>query len=142
VTGSQVARVGAPGTTGVGVGEELPLANLVLPGPALAGTTSLFWYLAQHPEICHSSTKETRYLTPLSEAEEGGSGRLPPASHYQQYFHRHAGERYRMEASPRYFHGGRRLVSALTSMLPDVSVLVTLRDTPANSASGRPSGAG
>jgi hypothetical protein len=128
VAGFQVARVGAPGTTGRGLSEDIPLPNLVLPGPGRAGTTSLFWYLAQHPEICHSSIKETLYFTSLSETEEGASGRLPPASEYREYFHRYAGQRYLMEASPRYFQGGRRLVSALTSMLPDVSVLVTLRD--------------
>lgn len=107
---------------------SVPLPNLVLPGPGRAGTTSLFWYLAQHPDICHSSIKETLYFTSLSETEEGASGRLPPAAEYREYFHRYAGQRYLMEASPRYFQGGRRLVSALTSMLPDVSVLVTLRD--------------
>jgi len=120
--------VGASGTMGTGVSEDIPLANLVLPGPGRAGTTSLFWYLAQHPEICHSSIKETHYFTPLSEAEDGASGRLRPASDYRRYFHRYAGERYLMESSPRYFQGGRRLVSALSSMLPDVSVLITLRD--------------
>jgi Sulfotransferase family len=128
VTGPQVARVGAPDTPARGVSEDIPLPNLVLPGPGRAGTTSLFWYLAQHPEICHSSIKETLYFTSLSETEEGASGRLPPAWEYRQYFHRYAGERYLMEASPRYFQGGRRLVSTLRSMLPDAAVLVTLRD--------------
>ncbi|HEU0195310.1 MAG TPA: sulfotransferase [Gaiellales bacterium] len=128
MTGTRVARVGASGTTGREVGGHIPLANLVLAGPGRAGTTSLFWYLAQHPQICHSSIKETHYFMPLSEVEDGASGRLPPASDYGRYFRRFAGEPYLMEASPRYFQGGRRLVCGLRSMLPGVSVMVTLRD--------------
>jgi len=100
----------------------------VLPGPGKAGTTSLFWYLAQHPEICRSSIKETLYFVPLSETEQDADGRLPPLSDYRGYFRRYAHEEYAMEASPRYFHGGPRLVAALGQTLPGVRVLVTLRD--------------
>ncbi len=36
------------------------LPNLITPGVGKAGTTSLFWYLSQHPEICPSGVKEPR----------------------------------------------------------------------------------
>ena len=44
---------------------EPRLPNLVIAGVPKAGTTSLFNYLAQHPDICPSDVKETRYFEPL-----------------------------------------------------------------------------
>ncbi len=39
--------------------------NLVIVGVVKSGTTSLFNYLSQHPDICPSDVKETRYFDPL-----------------------------------------------------------------------------
>lgn len=110
------------------IAAAIPVPNLVLPGPSKTGTTSLFWYLAQHREVCRSSTKETLHFTPLSETEADADGRLPSLADYRGYFLHYAGERYLMESSPRYFHGGSRLAAGLAATLPDVRVLVTLRD--------------
>jgi hypothetical protein len=41
------------------------LPNLLLAGVPKAGTTSLFRYLEQHPDICSSSDKEIGYFNPL-----------------------------------------------------------------------------
>ncbi len=60
--------------------ERLP--NLIIAGVGKAGTTSLFWYLSQHPGICASDVKEIQYFTPLSE----GDGVLPPLSEYARHF--------------------------------------------------------
>jgi len=106
----------------------IPVPNLVLPGPGKTGTTSLFWYLAQHREVCRASTKETLHFTPLSETEADADGRLPSLADYRGYFLHDAGERYLIESSPRYFHGGSRLAAGLAATLPDVRVLVTRRD--------------
>lgn len=38
------------------------LPNAVIAGAPKCGTTSLFNWLSDHPEVCGSSTKETRYL--------------------------------------------------------------------------------
>jgi hypothetical protein len=102
--------------------------SIILPGPGKAGTTSLYWYLSQHPDICRSSVKETVFFASASETEEAADGKLQPIADYQRYFERWSGERYLMEASPRYFQGGPRLVSTLTETLPDARVIVTLRD--------------
>ncbi len=102
--------------------------SIILPGPGKAGTTSLFWYLAQHADICRSAIKETLYFTPASQTEADGDGRLAPIADYRGYFDRWMGERYLLEATPRYFAGGPQLVSALTGTLPDARVIVTLRD--------------
>ena len=47
----------------------LRLPNLVIVGVGKAGTTSLFHYLRQHPDICGSDIKELRFLNPLRRGE-------------------------------------------------------------------------
>jgi hypothetical protein len=99
------------------------LPNLLIAGVAKAGTTSLFNYLAQHPEICPSGVKETRYFEPLRFGEA-----LPPIETYAAHFRHWQGERYALEATPTYFYGGRRIASAIRETLPQVRVLVILRN--------------
>jgi hypothetical protein len=103
---------------------SLPLPTVVIAGVGKAGTTSLFWYLSQHPDVCASDVKETRYFTALSE----GGGELPPLEEYAAHFDRCAGERHRLEASPQYFHGGTPVATAMRDTLPDTKVIVLLRD--------------
>lgn len=100
------------------------LPNLVIAGVGKAGTTSLFWYLSQHAEICASDVKEIQYFTPLSE----GDGVLAPMAEYARHFRTCAGEPFRLEASPQYFHGGAPIVEAMRAMLPQPRVIVMFRD--------------
>jgi Sulfotransferase domain len=102
-------------------------ANLVLAGVGKAGTTSLFSYLSQHRDIAPSRIKETRYFLPMSETEPDATGTLAPIETYHAFF-TGSGGRYRMEATPHYFHGGCRLVSALSEASPSVRVVITLRE--------------
>ncbi len=100
------------------------LPNLVIVGVGKGGTTSLFWYLSQHPDVCSSHEKEIRYFAALTEGGES----TPPVEEYAASF-RHCGEqRYAMEASPQYFHGGRRVAEAMANLLDDPRVIVSLRD--------------
>jgi hypothetical protein len=103
------------------VGIQLP--NLIIVGVSRAGTTSLFSYLGQHPDICASSIKEVKYFTPLKYGEV-----LAPLEAYAQHFSHWRGEKYRMEASPGYFYGGTPLVSTMKETLPGAHALVLLRD--------------
>jgi len=100
-----------------------PLPNLVIAGVAKAGTTSLFRYLAQHPEVCPSSVKEARYFTALRYGEP-----LAPVADYARLFASCRGETYRMEATPGYFPGGRVVAQAIDELLPGSRVVVSLRD--------------
>jgi hypothetical protein len=100
------------------------LPNLVIAGVGKGGTTSLFWYLSQHPDICASDAKEIRYFAALSE----GDSDLPPIDSYAAHFRHCRGERYALEASPQYFHGGERVVEAMREVLGDPKVILTLRD--------------
>lgn len=100
------------------------LPNLLVPGVTKAGTTSLFWYLAQHPDVCPASVKEVNYFAPLR------YGRPPEANlhDYARHFAHSQGESYRLEASPMYFYGGPSLVEAVRRTLPEPRILIALRD--------------
>jgi hypothetical protein len=99
------------------------LPNLVIAGVAKAGTTSLFRYLAQHPDVCPSSVKEARYFTALRYGEP-----LAPVADYARLFASCRGEIYRMEATPGYFPGGRVVAQAIDELLPGSRIVVSLRD--------------
>jgi hypothetical protein len=100
-----------------------PLPNLLIAGVAKAGTTSLFRYLAQHPDICPSDVKELRYFSALRYGEP-----MAPVETYGEHF-RHCGEqRYRMEATPGYYAGGRPVAEAVDDLLPGARIVVTFRD--------------
>jgi Sulfotransferase family len=99
------------------------LPNLIAPGVGKAGTTSLFWYLSQHPDICPSDVKEPRYFAPIVFGEPPG-----PVADYARHFEACGDERYVMEASPQYFHGGPPMIEAITRTLGSPRVLVVLRD--------------
>jgi len=103
---------------------EDALPNLIIAGVGKAGTTSLFWYLSQLPDVAASDVKEIQYFTPLSE----GDGVLAPLSEYARHFRDAHGERYRLEASPQYFHGGQVIVDAMRTTLGQPRVIVMLRD--------------
>ena len=99
------------------------LPNLVIVGVVKAGTTSLFQYLSQHPDLCASRNKELRYFQPLRYGEP-----LASVESYAQHFHHCGDQRYRMEATPGYFAGGRPLAVALLDTLDDPRVIVSFRE--------------
>jgi hypothetical protein len=101
--------------------EHLP--NLIIAGVSKGGTTSLFRYLAQHPDIFPSPIKELRYFEPLRYGEP-----LAPIESYARHFEPCTGQRYRMEATPSYFGGGRPVATAIRDRLDDARVLVCLRE--------------
>ncbi|WP_091364270.1 sulfotransferase family protein [Geodermatophilus telluris] len=90
---------------------------------AKAATTSLFRYLAQHPDVCPADLKELRYFSALRYGEP-----LPPLETYSRHFSHHSGERYRMEATPGYYAGGRTVAEAVDRLLPDARAIVSFRD--------------
>jgi Sulfotransferase domain len=104
------------------VGCRLP--NLLVAGVPKAGTTSLFYYLGQHPDICASRAKGIRYFKPL--AQQGGS--LPDQEAYGRFFSHCRGERYRMEATPGYSFGGPKMLRAIQTTLDDPRIVISLRE--------------
>lgn len=98
------------------------VADVVIAGVSKGGTTSLFSYLAQHPDVCASDVKEVRYFTPLRYGLP-----LGPVEDYARHFEHCAGERYALEATPGYLYGGRQLAEGILRTSPDARVVVSLR---------------
>ena len=99
------------------------LPNLLIIGVAKAGTTSLYRYLGQHPDIGTAGHKELRYFSALRYGEQ-----LGPIEEYGKHFDHCADERYRMEATPGYYAGGRAVADAVNTLLPEPRVIVCFRD--------------
>jgi hypothetical protein len=99
------------------------LPNLLIAGVPKAGTSSLFRYLEQHPDICAASAKEIRYFKPLQEDR-----RLESLDSYRRWFAHCCGQRYAMEATPMYSYGGRRIVTAIRDTLDNPRIAISLRE--------------
>ncbi len=99
------------------------LPNLLIVGVAKAATTSLFRYLAQHPDIFPAELKELRYFTPLRYGEP-----LAPIESYLTHFRNWTMERYAVEATPGYFPGGLTIAKGIDSTLDQARVLLSFRD--------------
>ena len=115
-------------------GEPMPLPNFAIIGAARSGTTSLYRYLAQHPDVFTSPVKETNYFAWEAERPREdsatGSGQMYPirsAAAYRALFDEASGRRAVGEASPRYLHVP-GVPERLTAVLPDVRLVAILRE--------------
>jgi hypothetical protein len=99
------------------------LPNLLIAGVKKAGTTSLFDYLGQHPDISPGDVKSTNHFSGLRLGRA-----LPPVEHYAAHFSAAPNTRYRLEAPSTYFYGGRPMAEAIDRTLPKARVVVSLRD--------------
>jgi len=102
---------------------RLILPNLIIGGVNRSGTTSLFTYLSEHPQICPSSIKETNFFVPLLKGNT-----LPPIETYAAYFAAAADRKYHMEASPRYIFGGARMARTIHEYLGPIRMIFMFRD--------------
>ena len=103
------------------------LANLLIVGVPKAGTTSLFGYLIQHPDICGSDVKEIGYFNyfhPLHNPDD----RLPPIETYRAHFAHCTGQRYALEATPSYSYGGQEVIDGIRQLLGEPKAIITLRN--------------
>ncbi len=101
-----------------------PLPNLIIAGAQKAGTTSLFGYLAQHPQCAASLTKEVHFFDnhfsrgenwyrsnfPLTKSEKNGTG-----------------PRITLESSP-YYQAEPRVPARVHSLLPGARLIFLLRN--------------
>jgi hypothetical protein len=102
----------------------LDLANTIVVGTPRAGTTSLFSYLAQHPDVGASMRKETNYFRGVRYGRP-----QPPLEQYRQQFAHCRAKPVRIEATPVYFYGGHTILDAIEATLgPRVKFLVVLRE--------------
>src|SRR4051794_31079691 len=98
------------------------LPNFIIVGVSRAGTTTMFNALAEHPQVCASTSKETRYFQAVRYGEP-----LPPLSEYQAYFRRCSGEPVTMECTPDYFYGGAATAASIKAVC-DPRVMIILRE--------------
>jgi len=78
------------------------LIYLIIGGATRAGSTALFLYLADHPEICRSRIKETRFFLDLDYPLEREASYLDGGEAFEAHFQHCSGERIRIEATPDY----------------------------------------
>lgn len=81
------------------------IPNVVICGVRKCGTTALFRWLQAHPDVCASTAKETQFLmdrdSPYYDPEFGVHD--VGIDGYAHFFGEWSGERFRMEASSRYY---------------------------------------
>jgi hypothetical protein len=94
------------------------LPNFIIGGTEKAGTTSVFGYLAVHPQVAVSSNKETDFFR-----KEDGA-----ASDYASHFASAGDQPILLEASPAYLGEAAEVAPRIRAMLPDVKLLFILRN--------------
>lgn len=102
---------------------ERHLPNLVLAGVTKAGTTSLFSYLAQHPEVFVPVAKELNHFSPAVHGRP-----VPGLESYARHYLSAGPQRWRVDASPFYFVGGRPVAELVAATLARPRVLIVLRE--------------
>jgi hypothetical protein len=105
------------------------LPNGVIAGAPRCGTTSLFAWLAAHPEVCASNTKETMYLLdptdPMFDKRHNYSGR--GLEGYEAYFDDCSGaQALVLEATPMYLYQ-QTAVEVLSSLDPLPNIVFLFR---------------
>jgi hypothetical protein len=94
------------------------LANFIIAGTEKAGTTSVFSYLAGHPQVATSRRKETNFFR-----SAGGDPR-----DYARQFADAGDAKILLEASPAYLGEAASVAPRMRAMLPDVKLLFILRE--------------
>lgn len=92
---------------------------LIVGGAEKAGTTSLYGYLAAHPEVCASLSKETDYFRRANPDRDQYLEQFPPIAD---------GQRLRLESSPGYLAEAEVVAPAIARVVPDAMLAFVLRD--------------
>jgi len=97
--------------------------NLFVAGVPKAGTTSLFHYLALHPDVFPSSRKEPGYFHPFKIKDMDKN-----LEAYKKLFSGYSSQQYAIEATPGYFYGGQESAKAINNYSPESKVIIVLRN--------------
>ena len=102
---------------------------LIIGGAPKSGTTSLYKWLSEHPEVCPSSLKETRFFLdvnyPLISPKIFNGANI---EEYDGYFKRgrETGNQLRVDASPDYLYSN--IALNIAELLPQSKIVFILRD--------------
>jgi hypothetical protein len=103
----------------------MPFPNFLIVGAPKCGTTSLYEYLRQHPDVYMSVPKEPRYFPCFGVVP--GDPVVRDRAEYKQLFDAARTERAIGEASPQYLHGP-GAPEQIAAELPDANIIVSLRN--------------
>lgn len=103
----------------------MTLPNFLIIGAAKCGTTSLYRYLAQHPDVFMSAVKETNWFAYEGQRESRYVVRTP--EEYERLFDGVTTQRAVGEASPQYMKSA-VAAERIAAALPGVRLVVSLRD--------------
>jgi hypothetical protein len=103
----------------------MPLPNFLIVGAPKCGTTSLYQYLRQHPDVYMSSIKEPRYFPCCGLLP--GQRVVRTRAEYEQLFDAATTQRAIGEASPNYLHAP-EAAERIAAELPDAKIIVSLRN--------------
>lgn len=108
---------------------ETRTPNVIIAGMPKCGTTSLFGYLAAHPQVCGSSAKETCVLmdpdSPLFKPDANFN--LQGVKGYNAYFDHCQDQPIRLESTPDYFYQATAF-KYLGSIKPRPKLIFVLRE--------------
>ena len=110
--------------------------NFIIVGVARCGTTSLFHYLEQHPEIGMAKVKEPKYFSSLDlTLPQNGIGDstvfsklIKDEASYDNLFEGLEGYKAVGEASSDYFYYHKTVIPRIKKKLGDIKIIVCLRD--------------
>ncbi len=109
----------------------MKLPNFLILGAQKAGTTSLYQYLGQHPQVYMSPIKEPNYFSfgGLTDSQRGVISRrvIEPLSEYQKLFHGAQSEIALGEASPTYLLC-ERAAGRIRQVVPQAKLIAVLRN--------------
>lgn len=98
--------------------------HLIIAGTNKSGTTAVFRYLGDHPDVVLSKFKEAAFfLTPPGERD--GDAR---EAYLSQFLERRSDSTLFVEATPQYLPGGQRIAKFIGSVLPAARILFVLRN--------------
>lgn len=108
----------------------MPLPNFIIFGTRKAGTTSLYHYLHQHPEIYMTPLKGTRYF--LYDPKRENTGQNVLAKTLDEYSELFSGAKEKNaiaigEASPSYIYS-REACRKIKEKIPEVKLIASLRN--------------
>lgn len=108
--------------------DEAPWPTAFLAGVPKAGTTSLFRYLSQHPDIAPSRDKETYLLNRAwDEIGDPEAAKEEAEGWYEELFARAGDAPVRLEGTPGYF-AHPDVAERVRDVAPEARVIVSLRD--------------
>lgn len=100
---------------------------LIIGGTTKAATTSLFKYLADHPDVCAASAKETRFFLDLDYPVKSKYRYEDGMDKYGEYFNHGDDSKLQLEATPDYLYSS-DTSQKIKDSLPKAKLVFILRE--------------